>query len=190
VERGWVFGQRPARVLHTLHLLQLLNNMPEMPQARYAIMGSEVVAYSTAAKLAQINHRPLIVDHGKTAACSVFSCFYFFRGQAPQRIPNVQTAYTRGDPGIEGVRLEKSPAESVPADYLYLCGDFVPNTELLATADIPFHPKTRQLTTDSVNQLRRQGLFIAGNMVGNASGGEGAYFSGIRIGKQIATYLK
>ncbi len=190
VERGWMFGQRPARVFHTFHLLQLLNEIPEMPQARVAIVGSEVVAYSTAAKLAQTLNRPLMIDHGKTPDCSVLSRFYFFRGQTPQRIQNVQKAYTRGDMSVEGIRLEKKPAVSIPADYLYLCGNFVPNTELLATADIPFHTKTRQLTTDSEIQLRQQGIFIAGNMIGKASGGEKAYFRGVFSGRRIAAYLK
>lgn len=188
-ERRRIFGQRPARVFHTFHLLQFLKEKQGIMPARQAIAGAESVSYATAEKLVSDLHTPVILDPGKSAFSSVFSRGYFFRGRSPQRIPGVCGVSVRGEMGVKEIHLETTPPATIPVDYLYLCGQFVPNTELLSTAEISMDADTRQVASDSIKTLRQRGIFIAGNMNGAISGGEGAYFSGVRAGRQITSYL-
>ena len=50
-ERGWIVGDRPARQFFTMQLLQLLDGCHTRPMERPAIIGSDLIAYSAAAKL-------------------------------------------------------------------------------------------------------------------------------------------
>jgi len=79
VERGRIFGERPARVYQTFQLLQLIEKTSPLPGARNAIVGSEVISYSIAEKLEGAGEPPVLVDHERAASCSFLSRFYFFR---------------------------------------------------------------------------------------------------------------
>ncbi|MBT4267926.1 MAG: FAD-dependent oxidoreductase [Deltaproteobacteria bacterium] len=190
VERGILTGHRPARVYHTLHLLELLKLSPNMPPANYIMLGSEVITYSLAEKLTHTGGIPLIIDHEKSAACSFAGRFYFFRKHRPRRIPSVRKIKIQGQQGLEKVHLEKKQSQSVPADYLVLAGNLIPNTELLATAGIPFRADSRQILPEALKAQQNRGIFIAGNMKGTAFGGERAYFNGYLTAGKIVNYLK
>ncbi|MBU2646600.1 NAD(P)-binding protein [bacterium] len=190
VERGWIFGQRPARVYHTLHLLELMSHSTEIPPARFHLLGSEEIAYSLAEKLGHVNGAPLLIDHEESPGCSLFSRLYFFRKGQPRRIPAVREIRIQGQQGMEGIVLKNASSESIPADNLILTGNLIPNTELLATASIPFSAETRQILPEALKKLQGQGIFITGNMQGSTSGGERAYLSGFMTAARIMNYLK
>ncbi|MFH2131558.1 MAG: NAD(P)-binding protein [bacterium] len=190
VERGWIFGQRPARVYHTLHLQELISRLRDIPPAGYHLVGSEEIAYSLAEKLGHVNGTPLLIDHEESPGCSIFSRLFFFRKGQPRRIPAVREIRIQGQQGVEGVVLKNASPESIPADNLILTGDLIPNTELLATASIPFSAESRQILPEALKKLQGQGVFITGNMQGSASGGERAYLSGFLTAARIMAYLK
>ena len=189
VERGHIYGQRPARAFHTLQLLQLLRKTAALPVARTGIVGSEVVSYSTADKLKVFSGRPLIFDHGKSASCSMLSRFYFFRGQQPKRIPDVRELRVAGNMSVETIQAGTEVPAVFPMDYLFLCGQLVPNTELLAIAKVPFDAKTRVIAADWTTSMQEKGLFLAGNIRGTGSGSERAYLCGSLTGRRITAYL-
>ena len=190
VERGRIYGQRPARVYQTLHLLELMNHPRQMPPARYGLLGSETISYSLAEKLVSTGGTPLVLDFEKKAACSLFSRFYFFRKWCPRRIPSVQELGIHGSQGLFKIQTRGTPPETIPADYLVLTGNLIPNTELLATADIPFKADSRQILPEAVKILENQGIFITGNMSGTAFGGERAYLNGLQTASKMVNFLK
>ena len=50
-QRGWLAGHRPARVFYTMQILELLDAGECLPMSRPTIAGSDLIAYSAAAKL-------------------------------------------------------------------------------------------------------------------------------------------
>jgi len=86
--------------------------------------------------------------------------------------------------------MDSIPSQSISTDYVYLCGQLVPNTELLLAADTPFHAGTRMITEEAVKSLKKQGVFMVGNMRGVGSGGERAYFNGSYTARQIAASIR
>lgn len=190
VEHGRVFGTRPARVFHTLHLQQLLQRKIRLYPAKTAVVGSEVIAYATAAELAASTGTPCIIDSEYLPSSSVFSRLYFFRNGFPRRIGNVRHINVEGHAAVEGLRLEKTSPETIATNYLFFCGHLKPNTELLAMAGLPCHAETRLPEPETLRELEAQGVFIAGNISGSATGADFAYLNGYRTAGRVIDYLK
>ncbi len=190
VERGRLFGSRPARVYQTLHLLELISRSSGLLPANYCLLGSEVISYSLMEKLEHIGSTPLIIDFEKSATCSIFSRFYFSRKSSTRRIPSVREINIQGQKGLERIHLENNQSESISTDYLILSGNLIPNTELLAAAGIPFKTESRKIQPEALEEQQNHGIFITGNMKGTAFGGERAYFSGYLTAGKIIDYLK
>lgn len=190
LERGRLYGQRPARIYQTFQMLELMNLTSELPPARYNILGSEVISYSLAEKISHTGGTSQIIDHEKSAACSIFSRLYFFNKLRPRRIPSVGEIKTEGQWGLEKVHLQKKQSGAVPSEYLILTGNLIPNTELFTTAGIPFSASSRIIRPQALQEQQQQGVFITGNMTGTAFGGERAYLSGYLTAGRIMDYLK
>jgi len=183
-ERGWISGSRPARVLFTKQLLGLLNEQSILPFKHPVILGSDVLAYAVAAKLTHAGaSEPIIIDQFSSPRCSFAERFFFRAWTNPfYRSTNLESVEIAGDQIVTGVRFGGA---TIPCDGLMICGDLIPNTELVMQGKLKADAVTRIPFVNRDFGLSQPGWFAAGNILGGFHGAEWCYFNGFRTARQL-----
>jgi NADPH-dependent 2,4-dienoyl-CoA reductase/sulfur reductase-like enzyme len=187
-ERGWTTGSRPGGVLFTKNLLDLLDRNEAWSAGRPVILGSDVIAYAAAAKLAKAGTpKVAIVDQRGSAECSLPSRIYFSRWGRPRYHGAAGPVAVSGERSIEALRL--LDGTELPCDRLVVCGDLAPNSELALMAGLRVQLPSRRPVADSKYRLSEPGWFVAGNILGGERGAEWCYHNGRRVAASVAAYL-
>lgn len=188
IERGWLEGKRPSRVLFTRNLVDLMDRIGYPPLRRPAILGSDLIAHSAAAKLrAAGSGEPEMFDRRPSPAASFFERLYFRRWTQPRWSGGIEKAQLKGDDAATCVRLDGNVP--VDCDGLVISGDLVPSSELALLGGLEVELPSRRPVVGRKLELSRPGWFIAGNLIGGFHGAQWCYFHGKRAAKFVAGYL-
>ncbi len=207
-----IAGARTARVLHTTHVLDLLAERGDagaLPSRYPLVLGSDLVAYGSAAKLSiaiagegasasaaagRMSDTTQIVSSwsGWLEACLASS---YFRRYAPP--PKWQTgghdgatilAAPDGTRSVRGVRLRCSNGREQlqdEVDAVVVAGRLIPNSELLVEAGLSVSlPSRRPIAAPG------EGWFVAGNIVGWVLPAQWCRYHGEWVGRGVAKRLR
>jgi NADPH-dependent 2,4-dienoyl-CoA reductase/sulfur reductase-like enzyme len=185
-ERGWIVGVRPARQFYTLQLLELLDQCHALPMRRPAIFGSDLIAYSAAAKLrAAGTSEAAIFDRAASPAAAWIQRRYFQRWTTPAWRA-VDGSLTISKSGEGELMLDD---DGQRFDGVVFSGELTPNNELLVAAGV--EPATRSAAVSRRwRQLSAPQWFVVGAAVGGLHGAEWCYWDGRRASAAVADYIK
>jgi NADPH-dependent 2,4-dienoyl-CoA reductase/sulfur reductase-like enzyme len=188
-ERGWIAGSRPARLYHTLPLLRLLDEHACLPTRHPAIIGSDLIALSAAAKLAAAGANPAaMIDRRRRPQATRAERLYFHRWCRPAWHPVEGSVEIEGDLAVDSIRIKGD--QRATCDGVVLSGELTPNSELLVAAGLEVRMPERVPVAGRGFALSEPGWFAAGNILGGLHGAEWCYFNGRRVAKAVARYLK
>ena len=84
-EKGWLAGARTARVGFTRHITGWLDRHGLLPAKRPVVVGSDLIAYSVAAKLrAAGSDEPVMLDRRQSPSAGFFERLFFRRWTRPE----------------------------------------------------------------------------------------------------------
>ena len=186
-ERGWIVGDRPARQFFTMQLLQLLDGCRVLPMERPAIIGSDLIAYSAAAKLRAAGSQDAIMcDRASRPVARIWERLYFGKWTRPvwhAAVGNIAISDTWRVTGLEVGQ------HRYDCDGIVLSGELTPNSELIAAAGLAVAQPDRIPVTIGRNELSEPGWFIAGAGGGGLHGAGWCYRDGHRAANAISKYL-
>lgn len=187
-ERGWIAGARPARQFFTMQLLQWIDGCDALPAERAAIVGSDVIAYSAAAKLAAAGGTsPSMFDVGQHPRARFWERFYFRRWYRPNVYATTDTASIIGEQNTMAIETGQIRTE---CDGIVLSGELIPNSELIEAAGFPVSRPGRVPLAKRRGELDAPGWFIAGAEAGGFHGAHWCYRNGLRVGARVSEYLR
>ena len=188
-EKGWLAGARTARVGFTRHVTGWLDRHGLLPARKPVVVGSDLIAYSAAAKLrAAGSDEPVMIDRRQSPSAGFFERLFFRRWTRPDWSGGVTAAGMKGDRAATGV--QSSDGIEWPGDGVMVCGELVPNSELALLGGLAVELPSRQLQLARGQAMSEPGWFAAGNVLGGFHGGQWCYFNGRRLAKRIATFLE
>ena len=188
-EKGWLAGARTARVGFTRHVTGWLDRHGLLPARKPVVVGSDLIAYSAAAKLrAAGSDEPVMIDRRQSPSAGFFERLFFRRWTRPDWSGGVTAAGMKGDRAATGV--QSSDGIEWPGDGVLVCGELVPNSELALLGGLAVELPSRQLQLAPGQAMSEPGWFAAGNVLGGFHGAQWCYFNGCRLAKRIATFLE
>jgi len=188
-EKGWLAGARTARVGFTRHVTGWLDRHGLLPARKPVVVGSDLIAYSAAAKLrAAGSDEPVMIDRRQSPSAGFFERLFFRRWTRPDWSGGVTAAGMKGDRAATGV--QSSDGKEWPGDGVMVCGELVPNSELALLGGLAVELPSRQLQLARGQAMSEPGWFAAGNVLGGFHGAQWCYFNGRRLAKRIATFLE
>ena len=185
-ERGWMAGARPARVLFTLQLIDLLERHDALPGARPIVLGSDLIGYAAAAKLAAAGAEVSVLADTSALPRTSLPARLFFRRWTRARHLAAPAVRILGDTTVESVSTQD---HSLSCDAVVLSGSLTPNSELLVQGGFRVEPPRQVPAVSRSGVLSEPGFFAAGNLLGGFHGAEWCYRSGRRVGSSVAKYL-
>lgn len=193
LERGWIVGARPARVMTTLQLLELLDGDGIVPMKRPVVLGSDLIAYAVAAKLQFAGtDRPAIMDRRSRPATGWPARLYFRRWSQPRWNPTSNGVNSEVElVGTLAVRGVRSVTESrlLECDGVLVSGELIPNSELAMHAGLGVSLPDRVPIVEHGTQFAHPGFFAAGNIIGGFRGAVWCYCHGKRVARVTANFL-
>ena len=188
-EKGWLAGARTARVGFTRRVTGWLDRHGLLPARKPVVVGSDLIAYSAAAKLrAAGSDEPVMIDRRQSPSAGFFERLFFRRWTRPDWSGGVTAAGMKGDRAATGV--QSSDGIEWPGDGVMICGELVPNSELALLGGLAVELPSRQLQLAPGQAMAEPGWFAAGNVLGGFHGAQWCYFNGRRLAKRIATFLE
>jgi glycerol-3-phosphate dehydrogenase len=188
VERGWIFGARSVRQFFTMQVLQLLDGCQAMPLERPIIVGSDLIAYSAAAKVRSAGSREVtMIDKRTSPAANLLGRLYFLQWTRPESYFAADAVSIAGD--CSAARLKIADAQCA-GDGIVLCGELVPNSELLVAAGFDVTQPGRIPVQTSRNSMSEPGWFIAGAEKGGFHGAYWCYRDGRRAAAEVSKFLR
>ena len=187
-ERRWISGSRAARLFFTNQLIEWIDRYDKLPLRRPLILGSDLIAYSAAAKLrAADSQEAVVLDESIRRKTPLPARLYFRRWANPRWCGNVCDARVIGPSAIEGITLDGGL--TLECDGVTLSGELTPNSELAVLGGFQVELPSRSLVLDGHQQLSSPGWFAAGNILGGFHGALWCYFNGRRLAPKVAKYL-
>jgi NADPH-dependent 2,4-dienoyl-CoA reductase/sulfur reductase-like enzyme len=188
-ERGWIAGARSGRMFFTLQLIDLLRRDARSPARSPLVLGSDLIGYAAAAKLAEAGAPDVALADAAVGPRTPLPARLFFRRWTVAHYLAVRgRAEIRGGAAVESVCLDGGEAR--PHDAVVLSGLLTPNSELLVQAGLAVTPLRRAPIASRAGALSVPGMFAAGNLLGGFHGAEWCYWSGRRVAAQVAKSLK
>ena len=188
-QRGWLAGHRPARVFYTIQLLDLLDGDRCLPLSQPAVLGSDLIAYSAAAKLRSHGAgNAAVIDKSSRPAATLLERLYFRKWCRPEWVGVRGKAEISGPDRVEAIRLDGEKDRR--CDGVVVSGSLIPNSELAVEAGLDVDMPGWRPVMRGGGQLSHPGWFVAGNMIGGFHGAEWCHSNGLRVGKAVAQYLK
>lgn len=188
-EKGWLAGARTARVGFTRHITGWLDGHGLLPARKPVVVGSDLIAYSAAAKLrAAGSDEPVMIDRRRSPSAGLFERLFFRRWTRPDWSGDVTAAGIKGDRSAAGV--QSSDGQDWHGDGVMICGELVPNTELALLGGLAVELPSRQLQLARGQALSEPGWFAAGNVLGGFHGAQWCYFNGRQAARRVANFLK
>ncbi|MDP6892456.1 MAG: FAD-dependent oxidoreductase [Verrucomicrobiota bacterium] len=190
-EKGWLAGTRTVRTGFTRHINSWLDNHNLLPVRKPLIIGSDLIAYSAAAKLrAAGSKEPVMINQRKRPVASLFERLFFRRWTRPDWRGGTSTINLSGDFTMINANTEdKTNSEDSGGDAIIYSGNLVPNTELALMAEMAVESQSRKLKLFKGQSMSSPGWFAAGNVLGGFHGAQWCYFNGKRLAKTLKQYL-
>lgn len=186
-ERGWIAGDRPARQFFTMQLLQLIDGSDALPAERMAIIGSDVVSFSAAAKLGAAGAQATqMIDRRPHPQARFWERLYFRQWYKAREYVGANSATIVGAATASAINIGDQPYS---CDGIVFSGDLVPNSELLAAAGLTVSHPGRVPWVKNNRELAEPGWFIAGAELGGFHGAYWCYRDGVRVGRRVGDYL-
>jgi len=187
-ERKWIAGARPAKVFFTKQILNLVDRNNLLPMRKPLIIGSDIIAYATAAKLKAAGASdPIIVDNRPSPKAPFYERLYFrFWGNQQYRGFNVKSLEITGTKSTTGVNLNGT---HIDCDGIVISGELIPNSELALVGNLKVSIPSRIPVINKDNHLSESGWFAAGNVLGGFHGAEWCYFNGRQVAKVVVKYI-
>ena len=209
---AWVAGSRTSRVFHTTHILDMLGSAT-LPSLRPVVLGSDLVAYGSAAKLhssaAASASTAVMADSATSGAkkswLEPLIARLYFSSYAPT--PTWRGSHAGatllpaadGTRSLGGVRLEPAnggngTAEHDDVDSVLIAGRLVPNSELLMQAgtglvELPSRkPVTEGMSSGAVRGS--DGWLVVGNICGWDLPAQWCGLHGAWVGRKLAKTLQ
>ena len=187
-ERGWLSGNRPSRQFHTMNLLELLDRHDLLPIRRPAIVGSDLISYSAAAKLCAAGaDEAVMFDRSTRPKLRLIERLYFRRWCKPRWF-RAQGALVLPDYGTVST-VELDGESHFPCDGVVVSGELVPNSELAVAAGMKVDPVARVPVLSDSGELSHPGWFVSGAEVGGFHGAQWCYSHGLGVARSVAVYL-
>jgi len=187
-ERGWIAGSRSARILFSNHLVGLLDRHDVLPCHNPAIIGSDLVAYASAAKLKNAGaFEATMIDASSRPKCSLPARIYFRRWTRPDWRHSIKSAEIVGQ---ETAEINILPiTEKIICDGILVSGELIPNSELAILGGLEVDLISRRLILNADNHLSAPGWFATGNILGSFHGAEWCYSNGLEVARFVIKYL-
>jgi glycerol-3-phosphate dehydrogenase len=186
-ERGWISGARPARQFFTLQLLQLLDGCGAIPMERAVVLGSDLIAFSAAAKLCSTGIGKLsMIDARVRPAARVWERLYFRRWCRLDSYAAVAQVSIAGLLRATALEFHQHRRE---CDGIVVSGDLVPNSELIEAAGFSVSRPNRIPRIGDNHALPDPGWFVAGAEKGGLHGAYWCFRDGLRTAGHVAKYL-
>ncbi len=187
-EKGWLAGARTSRISFTRHLTGWLERHGLLPARKPVVMGSDLIAYSAAAKMREAgSDEPVMIDQRRSPGAGLFERLFFRRWTRPDWSGGVTAAEIKGDRSAAGV--QSSDGQEWPGDGVMVCGELVPNTELALLGGLAVELPSRQLQLARGQALSQPGWYAAGNVLGGFHGAQWCYFNGRRVARAVSRFL-
>jgi hypothetical protein len=186
-ERGWIYGARCAQQFFTMQILDLLDGCQAIPLERAAIFGSDLIAYSAAAKLRAAGASEVtMVDTRDGPAADLLGRLYFRQWTRPESHFRTKAVTIVGERSVLGLEIDGLRRE---CDGIVLCGELVPNSELLVAAGFKVTQPDRIPIGITHNALSEPGWFVAGAERGGLHGAYWCYRDGMRAAAKACKFL-
>ncbi|MEE2942929.1 MAG: FAD-dependent oxidoreductase [Verrucomicrobiota bacterium] len=187
-EKGWLAGARTSRISFTRHLTGWLERHGLLPASKPVVIGSDLIAYSAAAKLREGgSDEPLMIDRRHRPSSGLFERLFFRRWTRPDWSGGVKDAEIKGERSFVGI--ESIDGHEWSGDGVMVCGELVPNTELALLGGLAVELPSRQLQLARGQGLSQPGWFAAGNVLGGFHGAQWCYFNGRRVARAVSHFL-
>src|SRR5262249_38025957 len=105
-ERGWIAGARGGRVLFTLQLIDLLQRRVASPGARALVLGSDLIGYAAAAKLADAGAQVALADAAAAPRSSLPARLFFRRWTSASYLAVRDGVEIRGGGTVESLAAD------------------------------------------------------------------------------------
>jgi hypothetical protein len=185
-ERGWIYGNRPDRVYFTMNVIEL-TNLDGLRSIEYpVIIGSDIIAYSAALKLAlKKKVHSKMVDKG-LRKINPWERFFLKKWVDPdwQRI-----TFEVSLQGFYQPTAVVNDQSKIPCDGVIISGDLIANSELALIGDLGVELPSRKPMLSQDQMFSTPGWFAAGNMLGGIHGGYWCYLNGRRVAGYVKKYL-
>ncbi len=187
-EKGWLDGARTVRTGFTRHITNWLDRHNLLPTHTPLITGSDLIAYSAAAKLrAAGSKEPVMIDQRKQPIARIIERIFFRRWTRPDWNGGFSTLNLTGD--FKKICAKSNHNGEYSGDAVISSGDLVPNTELALMAGMPIDLPSRKLKLLRGQFMGVPGWFAAGNVLGGFHGAQWCYFNGKRLAKKLKHHL-
>jgi glycerol-3-phosphate dehydrogenase len=184
--RRWIAGYRPARQFYTMQLLQLLDEHHVTPLHHAMILGSDLIAYSAAAKLSAAGaDAPALFDGSPRNRANWLARLYFRRWVHPVW-RRAEEVVVHGSKCVQHLEVSSG---TFPCDGLVISGELVPNSELLSLAGLHMGRPEGVPVRGRNNELSEPGWFVTGAEAGGFHGADWSCRDGRRTGKSVAVFL-
>jgi thioredoxin reductase len=188
-QRGWLAGHRPAGVFYTMQLLDLLDGDGCLPMSQPVVLGSDLIAYSAAAKLRSHGAgNATLIDRSFHPAATLLERLYFRRWCKPEWNGVREKAEISGSSRVDAICLDGE--NKLGSDGVVASGSLVPNSELAVEAGLGVLMPSWRPVMRGGYQLSHAGWFVAGNMMGGFRSAQWCHSNGLRVGKAVAQYLE
>lgn len=187
-ERGWIAGGRPARMLFTTHVVEMLDKHRTLPAASIAIAGSDLIAYSAAAKLRGAGADSVaLIDRESRPRTPSVARLYFRLWGSTTFVGGVESLIVEGTEVMR--RLSSGGEEVASGDAMVLAGSLVPNSELLVESGLAVSPPHHVPVVRHGGSLSTAGFFAAGNVLGGFHGADWCQRNGQRVARSVTRWL-
>ena len=189
-EKGWLAGARTVRTGFTRHITSWIDRHNLLPTRKPLIVGSDLIAYSAAAKLRAAGSREsVMINQRQRPKANLFERIFFRRWTKPNWKGGVTAINLSGDSTIINAESKESHNCDVSGDAIIFSGNLVPNTELALMSGMAVDTQSRRLNFSQRQSMSTPGWFAAGNILGGFHGAQWCYFNGKRLAKKINKYL-
>jgi len=187
-EKDLLAGSRPAGTFFTKNVVDWIDRHGCLPARNPVILGSDLIAFSAAAKLRAAGAvQPILVEGRARPECGFLERLYFRRWTHPEWRGQHSSAQVTGYQQVESV--EQDQQRIAGCDGVVFGGGLVPNTELALLGGLKVELPARSLVISPTGALSHRGWFAAGGILGGFHGAHWCYRDGRRLAQSIITFL-
>ena len=171
-----------------MQLLDFLDGDHCLPSATPAVIGSDLIAWSAAAKLKAAGaDQVAMLDQCTRPKSPFLAQLYFKRWCRPTWRSVTSGVSIEGNTFANGIDFRNGT--SLKCDGVVLSGMLVPNSELMVSAGLDVKRSDRTPLLTQNHSLSEAGWFAAGNVIGGFHDAQWCYRHGMKIARTVAEYL-
>jgi len=186
-------GDRGAGIYTTGQLQNLVHLHHQPVGTRAVVVGSESVSWSAVLTLREARCSTVLMTthYDRSESYRAFSVAGRPLLQAPVAT-RTRIARIIGKPRVQAVEIEHIDTghrRRIDCDTVILTGDWIPDHELLRSADIAVDPASRGPLVDTALRTSRDGVFAIGNLCHPVDTADVAALDGHAVATRVDAYL-